>query len=318
MRVLLAGASGAIGTPLTRQLVAAGHEVVGISRSQANAERLRDAGAEAVVADVLDRESLLAAVRGVRADAVLHQLTALRTTKMREAMRGTNNLRTTGTTHLLAAARAVGAHRFLTQSIVFGYGYGDHGPHEITEGDPFAEPVSGKFAAAVAAIRSTEEQVFSADGMEGIALRYGAFYGQDSGTRMITSLVRKRWLPVPSSGGGFVNLIYLQDAAAATVAALEKGRAGQAYNIVDGEPVRLGDYLDTLATELGVRRPWRIPSWMLRPIPYLHTILTTSMRVSNAKARRELGWAPAVSTYREGIPLVAKASRQGAAAGGRQ
>lgn len=308
MRVLLAGASGAVGTPLTRQLIAAGHEVVGISRSQANAERLRNARADAVVADVMDRESLLAAVRGVRADAVMHQLTALGTTKMREAIQGTNNLRTTGTAHLLAAARAVGAHRFLTQSIVLGYGYRDHGPHVITEDDPFAEPVSGQLGEAVAAIRSTEEQVFSADEMEGIALRYGFFYGQDGMTSMIVNLVRKRRLPVPSSGG-FANFIYLEDAAAATVAALEKGRAGQAYNIVDDEPVRWGDYLDTLAAELGARRPWRVPSWMLRPIPYAHAMMTTSMRVSNAKAKRELGWAPAVSTYREGIPLMAQASR---------
>jgi nucleoside-diphosphate-sugar epimerase len=309
MRVLLAGASGAVGTPLTRQLIAAGHEVVGITRSQVNAERLRTAGAEAVVADVMDRENLLAAVRDVRADAVMHQLTALGTTKVREAMQGTNALRTTGTAHLLAAARVVGAHRFLTQSIVFGYGYRDHGPHVITEDDPFAEPEPGPLGPAIAAMRSTEEQVFSADEMEGVALRYGLFYGQDSFTRMITNLVRKRRLPVPSSGGGFANFIYLEDAAAATVAALEKGRAGHAYNIVDDEPVRWADYLDTLAAELGAHRPWRMPTWMLRPIPYLHTIMTTSMRVSNAKARRELGWAPAVSTYREGIPLVARASR---------
>jgi nucleoside-diphosphate-sugar epimerase len=157
-------------------------------------------------------------------------------------------------------------------------------------------------------MRSAEEQVFSADEMEGIAMRYGFFYGQDSFTRMIVNLVRKRRLPVPSSGGGFADFIYLDDAAAATVAALEKGRAGHAYNIVDDEPVRWGDYLDALAAELGARRPWRVPTWMLRPIPYLHTLMTTSMRVSNAKARRELGWAPAVSTYREGIPLMAKAS----------
>ena len=114
---------------------------------------------------------------------------------------------------------------------------------------------------------------------------------------------------MPSSGGGFANFIYLEDAAAATVAALEKGSAGQAYNIVDDEPVRWGDYLDAVAAELGARRPWRVPSWMLRPIPYLHTIMTTSMRVSNDKAGRELGWAPAVSTYREGIPLMVRASR---------
>jgi len=309
MRVLLAGASGAVGTPLTGQLIAAGHEVVGVTRSEANAQRLRSAGAEAVVADVMDRENLLTALRNVRADAVMHQLTALGTRKIRHPMQGTNNLRTTGTAHLLAAARAVGAHRFLTQSIILGYGFRDHGPRVITEDDPFAEPAPGQFGPVLAAIRSTEEQVFSAAEVEGIALRYGAFYGQDSSTRMIVNLVRKRRVPVPSSGGGFINFIYLEDAAAATVAALEKGCAGQAYNIVDDEPVRWGDYLDTLAAELGVRRPWRVPGWTLRAIPLLNTIMTTSIRVSNAKAKHELGWTPAASTYREGIPLVAKASR---------
>jgi nucleoside-diphosphate-sugar epimerase len=308
MRVLLAGASGAVGAPLTRQLIAAGHQVVGITRGQANAERLRNTGAQAVVADVMDRENLLSAVRDVRAEAVMHQLTALGTRKLWKGLQGTNKLRTTGTAHLLAAAQAVGAHRFLTQSIVLGYGYRDHGPHVITEDDPFAEPAPGRFGPVIAAIRATEEQVFSAEEMEGIALRYGAFYGPDSATRMIVNLVRKRRLPVPSSGGGFVNFIYLEDAAAATVAALEKGRAGQAYNIVDDEPVRWADYLDALAAQLGVRRPRRLPTWMLRAIPYLGTIMTTSMRVSNAKAKREMGWAPAVSNYREGIPLVARAS----------
>jgi len=306
MKVLLAGASGAVGTPLTRQLVAAGHEVVGITRSRANAERLRAGGARAVVADVLDRENLLDAVRDLRADAVVHQLTALNTRKMREAMQGTNALRTTGTAHLLAAARTVGAHRFLTQSIVYGYGYRDHGPHVITEDDPFGEPVSGQLGSAVAAIRSNEEQVLAADELEGIALRYGLFYGQDSFTRMMSDLLRKRRLPVPSSGGGFASFVHLEDAAAATVAALEKGRAGQAYNVVDDEPVTWADFLDTLAADLGARRPWRVPTWILRAIPYLHTIMTTSMRVSNAKAKRELGWAPAAPTYRDGIALVAK------------
>jgi nucleoside-diphosphate-sugar epimerase len=165
MRVLLAGASGAVGTPLTRQLITAGHQAVGITRSQANAERLRTVGADAVVADVLDRENLLTAVRDVRADAVIHQMTALGTTKIREAMQGTNTLRTTGTAHLLAAARAVGAHRFLTQSIVLGYGYRDHGPHTITENHPFAEPAPGRFGPAITALRSAEEQVCSAEEM---------------------------------------------------------------------------------------------------------------------------------------------------------
>ncbi len=308
MRVLLAGATGAIGTPLTHQLIAAGHQVVAITRRPESAERLRNAGTEAVVADVMDRENLLTALRDVRADAVVHQLTNLGD-KMREAMRGTNELRTTGTAHLLAAARTVGAHRFVTQSIILGYGYRDHGPEVITEDRPFAEPVSGPWSAPITAMRSNEEQVFTADEMEGISLRYGVFYGPDKATRMMANLLRKRRLPVPSSGGGYICPIYLDDAAAATVAALEKGRAGQAYNIVDDEPVRWAGYLDALAAELGGRRPRRVPTWMLRAIPYVHALMTTSMRVSNAKAKRELGWAPAVASYREGVRLVAAASR---------
>jgi nucleoside-diphosphate-sugar epimerase len=309
MRVLVAGASGAIGTPLTRQLIAAGHEVVAITRRPANAERLRAAGCQPVVADVMDRGSLLAALSDGRADAVIHELTALGTTKFREAMQGTNALRTTGTTNLLAAARAVGAHRFVTQSIVFGYGYRDHGPQLITEDAPFGEPTPGSLGPAIAAMRTNERLVFSADGIEGIALRYGLFYGQDRLTQMIVNFVSKRRVPVPTSGGGFANFIYLEDAAAATVAALEKGLAGQAYNIVDDEPVRLGDYMDAIADELGVHRPWRVPTWLLRAIPYVYALMTTSMRVSNGKAKRELGWAPAVPTYREGIPLVIQTSR---------
>jgi nucleoside-diphosphate-sugar epimerase len=224
-------------------------------------------------------------------------------------MKGTNALRTTGTAHLLAAARAVGAHRFVTQSIIFGYGYGDHGPKVITEDDPFGEATSGSLGQVVAAIRSAEQQVFTADEIEGVAMRYGAFYGRDSFTAMIANLIRKRRLPVPSSGGGYADFIYLDDAAAATVAALEKGRPGQAYNIVDDEPVRWADFLDTFAAELGARRPRRLPTWLFRAVPYLSAIMTTSMRVSSAKAKRELGWAPAVPTYRDGIRLIANASR---------
>jgi nucleoside-diphosphate-sugar epimerase len=316
MRVLLAGASGAIGTPLTRQLTATGHQVVGITRRPQSAERLRNAGAEAVVADVMDRENLLAAVRDVRADAVVHQLTNLGTMKMKKAMQGTSELRTTGTANLLAAARAVGAHRFVTQSIFLGYGYRDHGTGLVTEENPFCEPMSGQFGPAVDAMRVNEEQVFTADEIDGISLRYGFFYGQDIFTRLMTDLVRKRRLPVPSSAG-FTSFIYLEDAAAATVAALAKGRPGQAYNIVDDEPVRWPVYLDALAAELGARRPWRVPAWMLRVIPYVHALMTTSMRVSNAKAKRELGWAPAVSTYREGIRLVTAASRSAGTAASR-
>lgn len=304
MRVLVAGASGAVGTPLTRQLLAAGHQVIGITRTGTNAERLWNAGAKAVVADAMDRAGLLAALREVRADAVIHQLTALGTRNVKQGLLGTNALRTTGTANLLAAAQAVGAHRFLTQSIVLGYGYRDHGPEPVTEEHPFAEPAPGLLGTAIAAMRANEEQVFTADEIEGISLRYGMFYGRDSFTDMIMKLVRRRRLPVPRSGGGYASFIYLDDAAAATVAALEKGRAGQAYNIVDDEPARWADFLDTAAAELAARRPFRVPDWVLRPSGFVHALMTTSMRVSNAKARRELGWVPAVSTYREGIRVV--------------
>ena len=308
MRVLLAGASGAVGTPLTRQLIAAGHEVVGITRSRANAERLRTSAREAVVADVMDRPNLLTAVRDVRADAVMHQLTALGTVKMRDAMRARTTCAPTGPPTFSrrpgrSAPTASSPSRSCSDTATGSRTASDHG------GRPVRRTGARPGRPGIAAMRSTEEQVFAADEIEGIALRYGAFYGQDSFIRMIVNLVRKRRLPVPSSGGGFVNFIYLEDAAAATVAALEKGRAGEAYNIVDDEPVRWADFLDALAGELGARRPWRVPTWMLRAIPYVHTIMTMSMRVSNAKARRELGWAPVVSTYREGIPLVVEAGR---------
>jgi nucleoside-diphosphate-sugar epimerase len=303
MRVLLAGASGAIGTPLTRQLLTAGHHVVGITRSPGNAERLRATGAEAVVADALNRADLLAALRDVRADAVVHQLTNLATKNPLAAGKGTNAVRTIGTANLLAAARSVGAHRFLTQSIIFVYGYRDHGAHMLTEDDPLAEP-RGSFGPIIRALRSNEEQVLTAEGIEGVALRYGMFYGQDSFMRTIVNLVRKRRLPVPATGGGFLGPIHLDDAAAATVAALDKGRAGQAYNVVDDEPVRWADFLDAIADEIGARRPMRVPAWLVRAIPYLGMLMTSSYRVSNAKAKRELGWSPTVPSYRDGVRLI--------------
>src|SRR5579884_3210509 len=157
MKVLLAGATGAIGLPLTRSLIAHGHEVIGLSRTSNGTERLRQLGAQVVVADVLDRENLLQALKDVRADAVIHELTALKRIPLRHvAMALTNTLRTTGTAHLIEAARVVGAHRFLVQSFFAGYGYFDHGPRLLTEGDPFGLPTHDAFALHVAAMRSAE------------------------------------------------------------------------------------------------------------------------------------------------------------------
>jgi nucleoside-diphosphate-sugar epimerase len=306
MKVLLAGASGAIGTPLIHRLRAAGHDVVAITRDP---RRLRGQDVEPVVADVMDREALLRALRGVRADAVLHELTALSKIPIRHSgMAATNALRTTGSRHLVEAAALVGARRFLTQSIVFGYGYGDHGSTPVTEEDPFGEPGSGPTAAHIRAMAEAE-RLASSNGLEGIALRYGLFYGPGPATAGMVDMVRKGRFPVISSGGGLANWIELDDAAAATVAALEKGRAGAAYNIVDGTPVTWGDFVDELARLLGAPRPRRLPSWVIRlASPYAWSAMTSSMRVSNARAADELGWTPAYPSYKEGLRRIAEAS----------
>jgi nucleoside-diphosphate-sugar epimerase len=217
-----------------------------------------------VVADVLDRNALLRAVDGLSADVVIHQLTALSKHPARYAgMELTNRLRTTGTTHLLAAARAVGARRFLTQSMVPGYGYTDHGTRVLTERDPFGQQREGKVAPIVAAMASTEQQVLGADGIEGIALRCGAFYGLTNSERFIT-LLRAGKLPVPSDGGGIMSWIHLADAAAATVAAMDKGVTGQAYNIVDDEPATYGQVFTEHAKAAGTKPP-KTPAGLAHP-----------------------------------------------------
>lgn len=300
MRVLLAGASGVIGRPLTTQLLAAGHEVLALARTPGGAEALRRAGAVPVLADVMDADALLRAVDGHRADAVIHELTALR--RMPMTLRGmapTNALRTQGTANLLAAARVLGARRFVTQSMVVGYGYRDHGDRLITEADPFGVPERGRTHPVIEALASNERQTFEAGGIEGVALRYGLFYGP--GAIDLAGMLRRRMFPVPPGGGGAVSWIYLTDAAAATVAALERGRPGNAYNIVDDEPVRWSEFLDAAAAAFRTPRPPRVPFWLLRPMSYAHSLMTSTIRVANGKARAELGWAPAVANYRDGL-----------------
>lgn len=306
MRVLLAGASGAIGTPLITRLRKAGHDVLAITR---NPGRLRGYDVEPVVADVMDRPALLTALRGVRADAVLHELTALSKTPIRHSgMAQTNRLRTVGSAHLVEAAHAVGAHRFLTQSIVFGYGYRDHGTRVLTENDPFGEPGTGPTAAHIRAMVAAEDAASSA-GLQGIALRYGLFYGPGHATADLMTMIRKRRFPVIAGGGGFADWIDLDDAAAATVAALDKGRAGVAYNIVDGTPVTWGDFVDEAARLLGAKRPRRLPGWLLNAAaPYAYSAMTTSMRVSNNRAVEELGWTPQVPDYRAGLRRIVAAA----------
>jgi len=307
MKVLLAGASGAIGIPLTRQLIANGHQVLGLTRDQGGGRRLEALGATAVVADALDRDDLLRAVDGRRADAVIHELTALRKPPRRHrGMALTNRLRTEGTANLLDAAEALGARRFLTQSIIFGYGYRDHGDRVLTEDDPFGRPAGNRSDPHMAAMLSTEQQAFGAP--EGIALRYGLLYGGDA--ERVGDLLARRRLPVAK--GGVLGWVHHDDAAAATVAALERGRPGQAYNVVDDLPATWWEVYTAMAKALGAPPPWRLPDWLLRlAAPYVASfVVGTSMRVSNAKATAELGWRPLYPNYRVGVHAMAAVTKE--------
>jgi nucleoside-diphosphate-sugar epimerase len=289
VKVLLAGATGAIGRPLTRALLDAGHEVLGLARSEDAVARVTALGGQPVRADALDRGALLRALDGLRADAVIHELTALKKPKLRLGDSDPNTrLRVQGTANLLAAARAIGAQRFLTQSLILGYGYRDHGSKVLTEQDPFGVPSSGMTGAVLKGLRSTEEQVFGAQGIAGIALRYGILYGPGT---WFDPTPGAATIPVPATGGSMMSWIHVADAATATVAALEKGAAGQAYNVVDDSPMTWGDKaIDTASHGAKARR---VSARLLRFVPYLgRLMLHTTMLVSNDKAKSRLGWRP--------------------------
>jgi nucleoside-diphosphate-sugar epimerase len=303
MRVLLAGASGAVGVPLTRQLISAGYRVVGVTRTPSNCEKLHALGAESLVVDAMDRDALLRAVDGLEAEAVIHQLTALKNASPRvRADDPTNALRIRGTGNLLDVARAVGARRFLIQSLIFGYGYGYHGARELPEDDPFGRPQGGYCDPLIAGLQSAERQAFAAGGMESIALRYGLFYGPDTFSDLFVGLMRKRRLAIPRGGGGTISWVHVEDAAAATVAALERGTPGRAYNVADDEPVNWRDFTWALAEAYRTPRPFELPRWVLRLVaPYLAFMMTSTLRVSNARAKLELDWTPSLPSYRDGI-----------------
>lgn len=302
MRVVVAGAAGAVGVPLVEGLLARGHDVVGVTRSHAAAERFRSRWSAAVVADVLDRDALLAAADALRADAVVHELTAIPPLPVRHRdLNRTNELRTRGTANLVALARTVGATRFVTQSFFGGYGYGNHGSAPLTEEDRFGPPGSKPgLERIIAALRSAEEQTLTAPDLIGVTLRYGLFYGPAS-IELMCTMLRRRALPVPADGGGTSSYVYLPDAAAATVAAVERGRAGQAYNICDDEPVAWSAFIAAVAESFGTPRPLRVPRWLFRATPMAYDLMSSNIAMSNAKARAELGWSPTAPTYREGL-----------------
>jgi nucleoside-diphosphate-sugar epimerase len=315
MKVLIVGATGALGMPLVRKLIAGGHEVLGVTRTPGNTRSLTEVGAQPIVADAMDRDGLLAAVNGLRADAVVHALTALKKTPLRHSdMARTDALRDAGMANVLAAARVIGARRAVVESMHVGYGYGDWRTQVLTEETAFAPRGRTRgLERHLAGFRALEGQLFEATRagwLEGVSLRFGAFYGPDAGMQGLMDLLRRRRVPLLDGGDAVLSWIHHEDAASAIVAALERGRPGEAYNIVDDEPAAWRDFLGLLATTAGAPQPRSMPRWLVALAgPYAAAFLTTTLRASNAKAKRELGWAPSMPTYRQGIPRVIQALR---------
>ncbi|MGV0853059.1 NAD-dependent epimerase/dehydratase family protein [Mycolicibacterium phlei] len=309
MRILLAGASGVIGRPLLRRLHDTGHDVIGLVHSPSGATTVESFGATAVLADALDRNELLRAVEAHHADVVVHQLTGYRnappTRYGGEGVRRTNALRTTGTMNLLEAAAAVGAQRFVTQSLILGYGLKDHGEREITEDRPFGVLRGDRSDPAIAAMAEAENRALRAE-IDAVALRYGIFYGPGA-SAMFVRMLKRRLLPLPKRGTGLIGWIHIDDAVEATARAIEADTKDRAYNIVDDEPVGWDVMLDAMAAAVGARRPLRVPAPVVRVgAPFAATqMLDTSMRVSNDRAVRELGWQPRYPSYREGVRTLA-------------
>jgi nucleoside-diphosphate-sugar epimerase len=300
MRVFVAGATGAIGARLVPQLVERGHEVIGTSRSPEKAGSLRARGAEPVVLDLLDRDAVQEAVAAARPDAIVHQATALAGLSdfkhFDRSFAQTNRLRTEGTDALLAAAREAGVRRFLAQSFA-GWPYAREGGPVKTEEDPLdPTPVPG-MGETLAAIRQLERSVVDADG---IVLRYGGFYGSLDDAQL--ELVRKRRFPIVGDGAGIWSFVHLEDAAAATVLALERGSPG-IYNVVDDEPAPVSEWLPALAEAIGAKPPRRIPRWLARLVAgESGVVLMTEIRgASNAKAKRDLSWMLRHPSWRQGF-----------------
>ncbi len=306
MRVLVAGATGAIGTQLVPRLAEAGHEVFALCRgkSKARASRL---GAVPVIADALDRTEVDVAVREAVPDVVVHQLTAIGHVDTRHFARSfaaTDRLRVEGTDNLLAAARAVGVRRFVAQSNG-AFTYARAGEALKNEEDPLEPSPVRQMAPTISAIQYLEKAVLGASWTEGIVLRYGAFYGP--GTSMAPGseqfeMIRRRKFPIVGDGGGVWSFVHIADAAEGTVAAVEKGVRG-VYNIVDDDPAPVAAWLPELAAMLGAKRPWRVPRFVGQlAAGQAGVVLMTELRgVSNAKAKRELGWRPAHPSWRQGF-----------------
>ena len=304
MKVFVAGATGALGRQLVPMLAAGGHEVVGMTRSPRKQDLIRTLGARPVVADALDPEAVAQAVAEAEPDVIAHELTALSGAidlrNFEQTFDETNRLRTEGTDHLLAAGRAVGVERFVAQSFA-GWPFARTGGPIKTEEDPIDTSPPDAVRATLEAILHLERAVTGAGWTEGVVLRYGGFYGpgtslgNPNGEQL--EAIRKRKLPIVGNGEGVWSLIHIEDAARATVAAIEHGKRG-IYHVVDDDPSPTKEFLPAAAEVLGARKPMRVPRWVGRLLAgEAAVVMMTEVRgASNAKAKRELGWQPRYSS----------------------
>jgi 2-alkyl-3-oxoalkanoate reductase len=313
MKVFVAGGSGALGAQLVPELVAAGHEVVGMTRTASKQDELRALGARPVVADALDPDAVARVVGEAEPEVIVHQLTALSGAMKARDMRHperffatTNRLRTEATDHLLAAGRVVGARRFVAQSFG-GWRWARTGGSVQTEADPLDPDSPAALRAGLSAILHLERAVTTIEWGEGLVLRYGGFYGPGTGISsapdaQMTAPIRKRLFPLVGDGGGVWSFVHIEDAAAATAAAVDHGRPG-IYNVVDDEPAPVREWLPALASALGAKPPRRIPRWLARlAAGEAATVMMTDVRgASNAKAKRELDWQLRYPSWRLGF-----------------
>jgi nucleoside-diphosphate-sugar epimerase len=314
MKVFVAGGTGAIGRQLVPQLVAAGHDVVATTRSEQGAGVVREMGGEPAIADGLDEQAMTDAVRRTQPEVVIHEMTALAgKVDLRHFDRWfatTNQLRTKGIDYLIRATQQVGARRLIVQSYSGWPNIREGGPVK-TEEDPLDPDPPKWFRESLAAIRHIEKVVPAAEGLEGIVLRYGGLYGPGTGAMANETLepIRKRQFPVVGDGAGVWSFVHTEDAASATVAALDHGSPG-VYNIVDDDPAPTSEWLPYLAETIGAKPPRRIPTWLGRilagEVPV--SMMTQSRGSSNAKAKRELGWEPRYASWREGFRAEADAA----------
>lgn len=315
MKVFVAGATGVLGRALVPLLVARGHEVVGMTRSASRQDLVRSLGARPVVADALDPGAVAQAVASAEPEVIVHELTALSgkmsVRDMRHPGRSplgimTNRLRTEATDHLLAAGRAVGARRFVAQSFA-AFRWARFGGPVLTEDDPLDPNPPAALRVPLVGILHVERAVPAIEWGEGLVLRYGGFYGPGTAISrapdaLMATLVRKRRFPILGDGGGVFSHVHIGDAAAATVAAVDRGQPG-IYNVVDDEPAPVREWLPVLASALDAKPPRRIPRWLGRlAAGEAATLMMTDGRgASNAKVKRELGWQPHYASWRLGF-----------------